>query len=52
LAAVREIDEKGALTIFINSYTRLISSAQYGKREPSEADAAACEKIVEVVLLT
>ena len=50
--ATRQIDEKGALTVFVNSYTRLITAARYARREPDEADAAACEKIVEVVLLT
>jgi len=52
LEAIKTIDDKGALTLFVNSYIRIITSARYSRGEPAEKDAAACEKIVEVVLLT
>ncbi|WVR06719.1 hypothetical protein IAU60_003751 [Kwoniella sp. DSM 27419] len=52
LDAADKVDDKGALRLFVNSYARIIESAKFGRREPSQADAEAVEKVVEVVLLT
>ncbi|KAK4683999.1 hypothetical protein P7C73_g6205, partial [Tremellales sp. Uapishka_1] len=41
-----------ALQLFVNSYIKLIEKARYGKREPTEEDASACDKLLEIVLVT
>ncbi len=50
--AADKIGDNGAIRLFINSYAKIIDLAWFGRREPKEEDAAACEKIVDVVLLT
>jgi hypothetical protein len=52
LDAADGMNDSGALKLFLNSYARLIDQARYGRREPGEDEALACERIVEVVLLT
>ena len=52
LLAADQANDSGALRLFVNSYARLIDQARYGRREPGEDEAMACERIVEVVLLT
>jgi hypothetical protein len=44
--------DSDALKLLLNSYLKIIDRARYGKREPTESDAAACEKVVEIMLLT
>ncbi|ORY26356.1 hypothetical protein BCR39DRAFT_541490 [Naematelia encephala] len=50
--AADAIQDNGAIRLFINSYAKMIEKARYARREPEEVDAAAVEKVVEVVLLT
>ncbi|OCF31983.1 hypothetical protein I316_06369 [Kwoniella heveanensis BCC8398] len=47
-----KIGDKGALRLFVNSYAKIIENARYGRKEPTQADAEATEKVVQVVLLT
>ncbi|WVQ99763.1 hypothetical protein IAU59_006905 [Kwoniella sp. CBS 9459] len=47
-----KVGDKGALRLFVNSYAKIIENARYGRKEPTQADAEATEKVVEVVLLT
>ena len=49
--AADELGDNGATRLFINSYAKIIDQARFGRREPKEEDAAACEKVVDVVLL-
>jgi hypothetical protein len=49
LAAAGEQTRDQALTIFVNSYIRLVEQARYARREPSEGDAEAVMKVVQVV---
>ena len=50
--AADNVGDNGAIRLFVNSYARIVDQARFGKREPTETDAAACEKVMEVVLLT
>ncbi|WVW84336.1 hypothetical protein I302_106370 [Kwoniella bestiolae CBS 10118] len=52
LDASSSINDNGAIRLFVNSYAKIIDRARYGRKEPSQADAEAVEKVVEVVLLT
>ncbi|OCF74427.1 hypothetical protein I204_04802 [Kwoniella mangroviensis CBS 8886] len=52
LDASSSINDNGAIRLFVNSYAKIIERARYGRKEPSQADAEAVEKVVEVVLLT
>lgn len=44
--------DTGALRLFVNSYVKILERCRYGNREPDEGDAVACDKIVDVVLVT
>jgi hypothetical protein len=46
------IGDRGALRLLVNSYVNIIERARFGRREPTETDAAAVEKIVDVILMT
>ncbi|ORX35570.1 hypothetical protein BD324DRAFT_630699 [Kockovaella imperatae] len=50
--AADEIKDSGAIRLFVNSYANLINKARFSGTEPDESDAVACDKIVDVVLLT
>ncbi|EIW70572.1 hypothetical protein TREMEDRAFT_61077 [Tremella mesenterica DSM 1558] len=53
LHAARELtDEKGAFITFVHTYVEMIEKARFARREPTESEAAACEKLVNVILLT
>ncbi|WWC69826.1 uncharacterized protein I206_103769 [Kwoniella pini CBS 10737] len=52
LDAASSINDNGAIRLFVNSYAKIIARARYGRKEPTQADAEAVEKVVEVVLLT
>ena len=51
-AAAEQGDEKGAFRAFVQTYVEMIEKARYSRREPTESEAAACEKLVNVILLT
>jgi hypothetical protein len=40
------------LLLMMRSYEAIIDEARYGRREPSEEDAAAAEKCVEIMTRT
>ncbi|CAD6576460.1 MAG: hypothetical protein TREMPRED_001684 [Tremellales sp. Tagirdzhanova-0007] len=50
--AADRVGDNGAIRLFVNSYAKFIDQARFSRREPTEMDAAACEKVVEVVILT
>ena len=50
--AADRIGDSGAIRLFVNSYAKLINNARFAGQEPTESDAVACDKIVDVVLLT
>nr|XP_018262665.1 uncharacterized protein I303_04144 [Kwoniella dejecticola CBS 10117]OBR84823.1 hypothetical protein I303_04144 [Kwoniella dejecticola CBS 10117] len=52
LDAASSVNDNGAIRLFVNSYAKIVERARYGRKEPSQADAEAVEKVVEVVLLT
>ncbi|WRT68131.1 uncharacterized protein IL334_005106 [Kwoniella shivajii] len=52
LEASAKINDNGAIRLFVNSYAKIIERARYARKEPSQADAEAVEKVVDVVLLT
>ncbi|KAK1923952.1 hypothetical protein DB88DRAFT_258962 [Papiliotrema laurentii] len=52
VSAANDINDSGAIKLFVNSYVKMIDRARYAKQEPTEGDASACEKLVEIVLLT
>jgi hypothetical protein len=43
--------DKG-LKLLLRSYEGIIENARYGKCEPNEGDALACEKLVDVITVT
>jgi hypothetical protein len=49
---IRAIQEDKALALFMVSYEKIVENARYGRREPTEADATACEKVVDLIILT
>ncbi|WWD16955.1 hypothetical protein CI109_101387 [Kwoniella shandongensis] len=51
-SAADSFDDNGAIRLFVNSYAKMIERAMYAKYEPGEGEAAAVEKVVEIVLLT
>ncbi|KAK8864729.1 hypothetical protein IAR55_001985 [Kwoniella newhampshirensis] len=50
--AADAFNDNGAIRLFVNSYAKMIESALYARQEPEEAEAAAVEKVVEIIMLT
>jgi hypothetical protein len=50
--AADSIGDNGALRLFVNTYVNFIERARFARREPTESDAAAVDKVVDVILLT
>ena len=50
--AADRVGDTGAIRLLVNSYARIIDRARYSRREPTEKDATACEKVVDLVTLT
>lgn len=50
--AADSIGDNGALRLFVNTYANFIERARFARREPTESDATAVDKVVDVILLT
>lgn len=48
---INSTSDKGLL-LLLRSYEGIIENARYGRKEPNEGDALACEKLVDVIVLT